>query len=1150
MKKLWAVTKNELLRYFISPLAYVYLIAFLILNGSFAIYFGHFIERGIADLTPMFGFQPWLYLLFIPGIAMRLWAEEFRNKTVVQIVTMPVSIGVLVWGKFLASWLFVFIALVLTFPFVITVNYLGSPDNWVILLSYFGSWLLAGCMLAISQTMSALTKNQVISLVLSVIANFLFFLSGVEYVLGFFRMFASAALVDMIASFSFLTHFGQIVSGLLEARYLVFATSIIILFNLLTVIIVSFKTSGTSKLLKSTQAGYYVVICLLMLLGFVGLNLVSNEVLRTWQYDFTEEKIYTLTPSSNEVLNSIPEKVTAKLYYSPVLGQRNPQVRVMYDRIRLLLQRFQNLEPNKFEYRIYNPEPLSETEDAAIAFGLQPMPLIDLNQNGFLGLVYVDSTDKKQVIPFFALERQAFLEQDLIENLYELLHEKKTVGLITNLPIFETPQNLGYISPQWNIIKEIERFYNVLSIKSADDFPKIDVLMIVHPQYLSDEAVNEIKRYSKFGGKTLLLADTAAESPRIFSSSNIEFSPSEFKGLDVFWGFRMYNEFVVVDLDNSITVDATKNYSTNPIFTQDVVQFVLPNSSMNPDYEITRHLQSMLFASASFFVPAGYNSEFIPLIIGGKNSGIMSSQAVYDSVSPDRLLDAFRPSGETKVIAALLKSKNPHLPFEVIAVADSDFAYDTFWSINQTVLENNYIIPVYDNANFILNALDYLSGDQTLAGLRGRTQKTRLFADMESMRKKNLQEFQIKENKIFMRINQTKDALNEVTAKRNFEGRSEFTADELALIAGARQDLQKLITELSTIRTGMHANLNRAARNIKIINIVLIPLLIFVIWCIYAYLQKKQKRTWHWSFEINREFVGIGAMVLLLVLGGITASYIAMHGHSDFENKKVFEGLTAKLSEITRVSLSSQGKELNFYLNDGEWQLDGQPCMAVYQERIRRFLTTIGEMTYYEKKSDKLENLGAFGLKPLTKDESEGIKVTLTGKDGNLAEFYLGKYDIDVGRGSRAAYIRFKNEFQVWMVKADFIDVSLKEQNWTYGSLWNLRFGRLKGFNRNTNLNRTAVLVKELLNSEFIEAFEGEPAGKKLQELILHAEDGVESTVEFFESDGNIYVRTKFSDVAENPYVGYFAKTADKCYYQIAKDHFEEIENVIITTNR
>ena len=186
MKNLWIVCKNELIRYFVSPLAYVYLISFLILNGSFAIYFGHFFDRGQADLISMFSYQPWLYLLFIPGISMRLWAEEFRTKTIVQIMTMPISTTALVLGKFFASWIFCATALILTCPFWITVNILGNPDNSVISISYLGSFFIAGCMLSISQTMSALTKNQVSALVLAVVANLVFMLCGLEYILSFF----------------------------------------------------------------------------------------------------------------------------------------------------------------------------------------------------------------------------------------------------------------------------------------------------------------------------------------------------------------------------------------------------------------------------------------------------------------------------------------------------------------------------------------------------------------------------------------------------------------------------------------------------------------------------------------------------------------------------------------------------------------------------------------------------------------------------------------------------------------------------------------------------------------------------------------------------------------------------------------------------
>ncbi len=1148
MKKLWAVTKNELLRYFISPLAYVYLIAFLVLNGSFAVYFGHFIERGIADLIPMFSFQPWLYLLFIPGISMRLWAEEFRNKTIVQIVTMPVSITTLVLGKFFASWIFVLIALLLTFPFWILVNYLGQPDNAVIFVSYLGSWLLAGCMLAISQTMSSLTKNQVIALVLSVVANFLFFVSGIEYVLGFFRMFAPASIVDMIASFSFLTHFGQVTSGLFEFRYIVFIISVILLFNLATILIVSFKTSGTSKWLKSNQAGYYVVIFLMMLVGFIGLNLTCNNLFRTWQYDFTEEKVYTLSQSSQKILNDIPEKITAKFYYSPILGQKNPEIRIMYDRIRLLLQRFHNIQPDKFSFRIYNPEPLTESEDAAISSGLQPIPLIELSQNGYLGIVFSDAIDNKTVIPFFPMERQSFLEQDLIEKIYQLIHKKKVVGLISSLPIMETQQELGYISPEWNIISEIKKFYDVKIITKSEDFPQIDVLMLIHPQNLSDEFVNEIKRYSKQGGKTLLLLDTAAEAPRIFSTVNTEFYPSDLKDLDKFFGFKMYNELIVVDLDNSITVDATKNYSTNPIFTQDVVQFVLPNNSMNPDFDITKNLQSILFASTSLLVPDGYNSNFIPLIVGGKNSGIMSSSVVYEGINPADLLNNFEPINKLKVIAALLKSKNSYLPFEAIVVADTDFIYDSFWSKGRTILENNYFIPIYDNGNFILNSLDYLSGNNDLISLRGKVHKRRNFEDFENMRKENIRQFRLKEHDIFNKINHTKAALTEITAKRNFEERESFTADEQALIAKTRQNLQNLLTELGSIRINMHKNLQDISLLIKLTTIFFVPLLIVVILIFQNLFKNKPWHNFSLSFRFNKEFTKTALGVLIFVIiGAVSVRFSINDDWSEFENKKVFSNFTEELNNIKNIKFSSKKENLEFVYDNGEWKIKNNPCMAVHQERIRSFLTEIANMQYYEKKSDKLENLGAFGLKFSGNEENDGTKIIISGEKEKFAEFYLGKYDIDIGRGGRAAYIRFPNEFQVWMVRADLIDMSISPTDWAYGSLWNLRFGRLKGFNKVSNQNRIMVLVKELLNTFYTDEAKEIQDSQKVLDIVLHTENDIDVSIDFMKKNEDIYVKYHFPAEMNQSYLSYFAKTAEKCYYKIDKNRFKEIKNVVIT---
>ena len=216
MNSIKTIIKYELIRYFLSPLAYVYLVGFLLLSGSCAIYFGHFFMDGHASLWGLFDYQPWIYLLFIPGIAMRSWAEEFHTKSIVQILTVPVSVTDLVWGKFLASWIFAIIAILLTFPFWITVNILGNPDNTVIIIGYLGCFILAGAMLAISQTMSALTKSPVIALVLGVFVNLLFFWSGFEYVLFWARELFSDVIVDTIISFSFLAHFASLSLSLIH----------------------------------------------------------------------------------------------------------------------------------------------------------------------------------------------------------------------------------------------------------------------------------------------------------------------------------------------------------------------------------------------------------------------------------------------------------------------------------------------------------------------------------------------------------------------------------------------------------------------------------------------------------------------------------------------------------------------------------------------------------------------------------------------------------------------------------------------------------------------------------------------------------------------------------------------------------------------
>ena len=222
MHNVCSVFKREFASYFATPLAFVFILIFLVLAGSFAFYLGGFYERGQADLAPFFNYHPWLYLFLIPALSMRLWAEERKSGTIELLMTLPVTLWQAVLGKFLAAWCFAGVALALTFPIWITVNYLGSPDNGAIFAAYIGSFLMAGGFLAIGACISAATRNQVIAFIFTVVICFGFLLSGFPLVLGLFDGWAPQAIIDAIASLSFLTHFSSISKGVIDLRDLLY----------------------------------------------------------------------------------------------------------------------------------------------------------------------------------------------------------------------------------------------------------------------------------------------------------------------------------------------------------------------------------------------------------------------------------------------------------------------------------------------------------------------------------------------------------------------------------------------------------------------------------------------------------------------------------------------------------------------------------------------------------------------------------------------------------------------------------------------------------------------------------------------------------------------------------------------------------------
>jgi ABC-2 type transport system permease protein len=239
-----AIAKRELGAYFASPVAYVFIVIFLLLAGFFTFNVGQFFQIGEASLTPFFYWHPWLYLFLVPAVGMRLWSEERRQGTMELLLTMPITTWQAILGKFLASWAFLAIALLLTFPIIITINYLGDPDNGIVFAGYVGSLLLAGAYLAISSMTSAMTRNQVVSFIVSVVICLFLIIAGYGPVTDLLTNWGSPALVDAIASFSVITHFDPFQKGLIDLRDIVFFLSIIVFALFATGVIIRAHRAG------------------------------------------------------------------------------------------------------------------------------------------------------------------------------------------------------------------------------------------------------------------------------------------------------------------------------------------------------------------------------------------------------------------------------------------------------------------------------------------------------------------------------------------------------------------------------------------------------------------------------------------------------------------------------------------------------------------------------------------------------------------------------------------------------------------------------------------------------------------------------------------------------------------------------------------
>lgn len=1143
MKKLMAVIKGELKRYFASPLAVVYLICFLVLNSSFALYFGGIFTAGNATLRPMFDFMPWIYLLFVSGIAMRLWAEEFKSKTILQIMTMPVSITTYVWGKFLAAWLFCLLGLLLTFPFVITVNVLGNPDNGVIISSYIGAAILAGAMLAIAQTASAITKNQVIALVISVIFNMIFFLCGLEYVLGFLRGFASDYFVETVASFSFLTHVANFNSGLLKLNSLVFFGVLIIIFNIFTAMIVAKRTAGVTLWLKLNSNWECVCAGILIGLAFIGINLAANINLSGRQIDWTSEKLFTPTASAVNILSNLPSPVTVKLYYSKLLGERDESIRLHFENLKQLLATYQRLAKGNLRYQVYDADPLSEEEDHAISAGLQGLPVSDLNAAAYFGMVLSNENGHSRVIPFFPKKRYNLVEQDIIENIYLLEHKPLNLGIITSLPMFGETVNLGVVSSPWQVIDELKKYYDIKIVTKPEDMENLDLLMMAHPQDLSQELEDAVYNFSISGGRILAFFDIMPETLEILNTRKVSFGASDYGSLPEKWGFHYYNNLAIADLGNStqISVD-TPDYSGT---TQDLIQFYVTSENMFSDFPETSQLKRILMTSASVFMPLKDSLiYFVPLMQASKDSEMMPAAVVTQKVHPAEIMRNFKADEQPKYIAAHILSQKEDNPFEIIVVGDSDMLYDSFWTTNVQIGKESYRIPLLDNINFVLNALEVLSGNEKLLAMRGKSPELRTFSNLERQQKQILREYKVKEKDVFDQITFIKKGLSEIFAKKDFEGRENFTPEELSLIGKTRRNLADKKQELYEIRLELNRYMEHVELWVKFFNIYMIPLIILLI---SAWLNRRAFRCYRVNMAKPSKGLAMTALVSILIFGiGVYFYYEQKQQNQEVtRNTEMFEGLAQKINDVVKIKIKNNKSELLFVKKSGGWVLQGKEEFLVNQSRIASFLEALVSAKLYEKKADRIENMESFGFKSLEDESSQMTEIELAKANGDqILSFAVGDYNVDLGRGSMGAYIKLPDHFQVWLAKIELVDLRTDYHYWTFANLWNLHFGRIVDVNKLGDKDIAAKIVSMLLNINLYGKINRMSYDDLVMSLTLQGEYFDKLIIDFFEKDGKYYAHFDFVNIKGHRLLQKFAEFMNG-YYELSAEDMERIEGVV-----
>lgn len=602
----------------------------------------------------------------------------------------------------------------------------------------------------------------------------------------------------------------------------------------------------------------------------VAVNLISNITFTGVRFDATQGAAYSLSEQVKPVFTGIDEPIVVRLYFSTNLGQASPRHAILHQRVRDLLQQYAALAGGKLKVEYFNPEPFSDTEDRAVGFGLQAVPLGQSGEVGYFGLAATNSTDDQKVVPFFNIEREQFLEYDLTKLIYSLSKPKQLkVGLITSLPL-EGGMSQGQFgmggqpTPPWAIMESIKDLFDVEMLEaSVEAIPAdIGILLLIQPENLSERAQYAIDQFVLNGGKALVFADPNAESANPAGGLQGGGSLDGINKLLAAWGVSIPSGLVVGDLDAATRVNAQAG--GRPIVSDYVAWLNITESNLDRADAITGDLSQMNFAtSGAIDTVEGAGTTITTLVKTGPKSMRIETDKVMGLPDVVALFRDFKPADKPETLAVRITgtaksafpsalnpaSESGHLaqsaqPIQVVVVADVDMLSERFWAQESNFMGQRVLVPTADNPSFLINALENLTGSPALSSLRGRGAQSRPFVLIDNIRQEAEMTFRAKEQDLMARLEQLQTQIDSIQIKQQGTGDADvlLSDEDTKAIENYRSEILATRGELRDVQRALRQDIEALEAFVKFLNIAGVPILFGLLLIVLAVVRHNRRK--------------------------------------------------------------------------------------------------------------------------------------------------------------------------------------------------------------------------------------------------------------------------------------------------------------------